>query len=730
MTGYVIKDGNGYDVTGFFTGIKLETGKLIVEKAKLTVETPSAHKPYDGTPLTAEGTMSGLVNDETATFVTTGSQTDVGTSVNSYRVTFDGTAAEGNYQIVEKLIGNLTVSEANIEDEESFDVSTPEDVVYNGAEQKQPITITTRGADPKTLIKDKDYEVTYSDDCVNVGTVTVTITGKGNYTGTVRRTYKITPKAVTVTAEDKSKAYGEADPELTAKVEGTVGTDTVEYEISRAEGEDAGTYAITPAGEKAQGNYTVTYEPGTLTITPAKGNEITPEPGDDSETMDADGKSITVVYDGKPHTVSATASKEGSEIEYSTDGGKTWSKTAPSLTNVGEVEFSIRATNPNYETVVKDGFKLTVTPKEVTVTANDVTKTAGGADPAFTATVTGLIGSDTVTYTITRAEGEDAGTYAITPSGEAAQGNYTVKFVSGTLTINAAPAPAPTPTPTPAPTPEPAGDDGDDTPAPIVIPEPAAADPAPAPAPAVVPAPAQPVPAPQPAAEPEPEPTPEVIAPEPSAEPAPSAAPAEPVEIDEPDVPMAQPKYWALINLLSAVLASLVGLGMVVTFFTKKKEDEEEEDKEKAKERNSSEEEEEDPNKRRPSKFLGLIPAIASVILFILTENMNNPMRLTDKWTIWMVVLALINIALAYLTRNQKMGRLVFDANGGTGTMSSIIGEMGKDVTITSNAFTNDGYTFAGWNTEADGSGESYGDGDSWKMSEDKPNRLFAQWKH
>ncbi|MDY5579185.1 InlB B-repeat-containing protein, partial [Porcincola intestinalis] len=75
----------------------------------------------------------------------------------------------------------------------------------------------------------------------------------------------ITPKAVTVTADDKSKTYGTADPELTAKVSGTLDKDTVSYTLSRAEGEDVGTYTITPAGDKSQGNYTVTYETGTLT---------------------------------------------------------------------------------------------------------------------------------------------------------------------------------------------------------------------------------------------------------------------------------------------------------------------------------------------------------------------------------------------------------------------------------------------------------------------------------
>ena len=205
--------------------------------------------------------------------------------------------------------------------------------------------------------------------------------------------------------------------------------------------------------------------------------------------------------------------------------------------------------------------------------------------------------------------------------------------------------------------------------------------------------------------------------------------PTEVVELAEEVVPLVRPvKFWALLNLICAAVTAVFGLGMLVSFLRKPKEDEKEEPVEEVE--ITEEDEEEEEKKRRKSKLMGLIPALGSIILFILTEDMKNPMRLTDKWTIWMVVLALVNVVLAYLTRNQKMGRLVFDANGGNGTMTSIVGEMGKDVRITSNAFTNDGYTFAGWNTKADGTGESYGDGDSWKMSEDKPNKLFAQWKH
>ena len=54
------------------------------------------------------------------------------------------------------------------------------------------------------------------------------------------------------------------------------------------------------------------------------------------------------------------------------------------------------------------------------------------------ATVTGLVGSDTINYTVERTDGEDVGTYTITTSGDETQGNYTVAYETGTFTINKA----------------------------------------------------------------------------------------------------------------------------------------------------------------------------------------------------------------------------------------------------------------------------------------------------
>lgn len=92
----------------------IEDGQLTILPATLTVTTYGASKPYDGTALTASGEISGFVNGETASFAATGSQTLVGTSANSYAITWDGTAKESNYSVVEGAIGTLEVTPSQV----------------------------------------------------------------------------------------------------------------------------------------------------------------------------------------------------------------------------------------------------------------------------------------------------------------------------------------------------------------------------------------------------------------------------------------------------------------------------------------------------------------------------------------------------------------------------------------------------------------------------------------
>ena len=436
----VVKDAAGNNVTKQFT-VNTGNGSLVINRKKYTVETLDGNKTYDGIPLTAGAKINGIIEGEVVEIKTTKSLTDVGSIPNDkYELTWE-TAKATNYKLDGEKFGTLTVTVQSIDpgtdpekpnpDYTGAKVNSPSDKVYDGKEHKWSPTVTDKA--DKKLEAGTDYTVEYStSDFTNVGTIKVTITGKGNYTGTVTRTYKITPKSVTVTAEDKTKVFGETDPELMAKVAGTLGKDTVDYTLSREAGEAAGKYTITPSGKAEQGNYSVTYATGTLTIT-----SQSIDPGTDPENPNPDYTGAKVnspsdaVYDGNEHkwipTVTDKADKKlkaGTDytVEYSTKNFK----------DVGTVEVTITGKG-NYTGTVTRTYKIT--PKSVTVAANDKTKVFGETDPKLTATVAGTLGNDTVDYKLSRKDGEAVGKYAITASGKAEQGNYTVTYATGTLTI-------------------------------------------------------------------------------------------------------------------------------------------------------------------------------------------------------------------------------------------------------------------------------------------------------
>lgn len=107
-----------------------------------------------------------------------------------------------------------------------------------------------------------------------VGTATVTVTyDSPEYHAEQTFTIKVQPKAVTVKADDKSRAFGEANPELTWSVQdgfSLVGQDTLNLTISTTAVSESvpGEYPITlTEDEGANPNYTVTTQDGTLKVT-------------------------------------------------------------------------------------------------------------------------------------------------------------------------------------------------------------------------------------------------------------------------------------------------------------------------------------------------------------------------------------------------------------------------------------------------------------------------------
>lgn len=86
-----------------------------------------------------------------------------------------------------------------------------------------------------------------------------------------------------------------------------------------------------------------------------------------------------------------------------------------------------------------------------------------------------------------------------------------------------------------------------------------------------------------------------------------------------------------------------------------------------------------------------------------------------------------ININNArYLVQLTSVYTLMFDANGGIGSMSSISGAPESRAVISANIFSRLGHDFTGWNTESDGSGTMYRQGDEIIL--DSNITLYAQW--
>lgn len=414
------------DVTSKLYKVTLQKGKLEVTKRKVTLTTGSDEKTYDGTPLTKAGvTVSGdeFVDGEVSDIKATGSRTDAGTSKNTLSYNKLSGFKDGNYEIKE-ILGDLTVKKAN-----TLTVSaTGYKGTYDGnSHSASAIPSVSKGTTVYYQTDGGQWTIKVPS-ITDVGEKTISVKAENpNYeTATAGPvTLQVTPKEVTVTARNKEKVYQAADPEFDADVSGKVEGDKfeIQYTLSRDPGEAAGTYAITPEGENTQGNYTVTYKPGTLTIT--KSGKL---------TVSATG--YEGVYDGAAHSASASPNvADGTTVSYKVGDDGTWSTTAPSITNAGTMKVYVKAENPNYETATAET-TLKVTRKPVTVTANDASKVFGENDPdKFTADVDGLLGNDKIVFNVKRMAGEDAGTYAISPSGDSEQGNYEVTYKNGTFTI-------------------------------------------------------------------------------------------------------------------------------------------------------------------------------------------------------------------------------------------------------------------------------------------------------
>ena len=432
----VIVNTKGKDVTKDLK-ITYNNGTIKITKAPVTINTPDASKVYDGTPLTAAGTIDGIVKGETVSFKTTGTITNKGTKKNSYELKWDGTAKESNYEVKDS-VGTLKITEQSIVPENpnyrGVTVNKPSDKTYDGKEHKW--TPTVKDGD-KVLVEGTDYTVSYNKtDYTNVtGAIEVTITGIGNYSGSVTRTYQITPVDVTITTDSDNKPYDGTPLTADGRIEGLVNDEEVSFAVTGSQtavGSSDNTYTLVWDKTAKETNYNIaSVSVGTLTVTESAAEIVVTTTGG------------TFTYDGQPHgaTVSVSTLPTGYTL-------KTAASTA-TATNVADGEVTATAdqlviVNAAGEDVTA---KLNITynngtikiiPKAATVTTDSAEKVYDGTPLTAPGRIEGLVEGENVTLTMTgnqTVKGESANNYELTWDQNAVSGNYTITDSVGTLKV-------------------------------------------------------------------------------------------------------------------------------------------------------------------------------------------------------------------------------------------------------------------------------------------------------
>ena len=308
----------------------------------------------------------------------------------------------------------------------------PTTYTYDGTEKKPGVTVKDG---TNTLTVGTDYSFVYSNN-INAGTGKVTITGKGNYTGTKIVNFTINKRTLTVKAEAKSKTYGAGDPGLTYTYSNQVSGQTPKFSgaLSRAEGENVGTYAINKNtlvlvdnSPFLANNYTLSYVGANLTIT-AK----------NASTFTATLNPTSYTYDGTEKKPSVTVKDGENLLAVGTDYSFVYSDNI----NAGTGKATITGKGNYTGTKV---LNFTINKRAITVKAADGTKTYDGAaltNAAVTLTEGTLVSGQSLTATATGSitnVGSTANTVssAVVKSGTTdVSGNYTITKTNGTLTVN------------------------------------------------------------------------------------------------------------------------------------------------------------------------------------------------------------------------------------------------------------------------------------------------------
>lgn len=298
--------------------------------------------------------------------------------------------------------------------------------VYDGATQY-----------PDATLNHNECSLTFSQGYRNVGTYSVTISSARttNYEAASKTvTFKITPRPLTVTANNITKVYGEFDPILTYTYQGLVQGDMITGSLVRDSGNNVGTYTIRIGSVQANNNYALTFVEGVFTITELRNYEAqfingTIYVGKSPSLLIGDREQIHY-YDRTVKYLDVTLNHDEAELVFTPARG---------YTEIGIYYITVSAPETENYMAISEVFTLVINKRKVFITAHDQSKVYGEADPELTYSYEGLFEGDTLWGELSRAPGEGAGSYDIIQHTLTASENYDLVFTKGTFVITPRP---------------------------------------------------------------------------------------------------------------------------------------------------------------------------------------------------------------------------------------------------------------------------------------------------
>ena len=350
ITGVRVIRGGTEDVTANYTLAPYD-GTLTVTKRPVTLTSKNDTKAYDGTPLTAhEVTVGGdgFVGEDGANYAFTGTQTEKGTSKNTFTYTLKSGTNAAYYDIT-KVEGDLEVTAADISQGVTADwlITLGPALTYTGLEQIQTLASVSYKGLPL------DYSVSGNAQ-TDAGSYTMTLAGQGNFSGTHQVAWSIAPKALTLTAGSGSKVYdGTALTVGTVTASGFVAGEGAIYQCAGSQ-KDVGSSAnevsaIGWSSNTKASNYAVTKIAGTLTVT--------------QRPVTLTAANISKPYDGTPLAltaadIAASGIVAGESFVYSDFASRTEAGQTPATFSYAAGQGTSLA---NYAVTVTAGRMITIT---------------------------------------------------------------------------------------------------------------------------------------------------------------------------------------------------------------------------------------------------------------------------------------------------------------------------------------------------------------------------------